>query len=357
MQPLESLAAMEHEQVAFCHDSDTGLRSIIAIHSTALGPALGGVRMRPYPAMEDALKDCLRLARGMTYKAAAAGLELGGGKSVIIGDPERDKSEALLLAHGRFIESMAGRYIPGIDLGTSQDDLRVMGRETREVAGVGADPSPITAVGVFAAVQACAGHVFGSSSLARRVVAIQGVGHLGGPLAELVAGDGAELVVADARADRARAVADRLSARRVEPGEILAQRCDILVPCAVGGVINDETIPSLRCRILVGGANNVLAASEHGERLHELGVLYGPDFVANSGGIIFLEEERRRSSPEQIDRRVRQVGDAMRAVLQRAEREGIAPSRAADVIAEERLAAADTRLPRLVAPDARRYAQ
>jgi leucine dehydrogenase len=350
------LGSVEHEQVVFCHDPETGLRSIIAIHSTALGPGLGGVRMAPYPSVDTALRDCLRLARGMTYKAAVAGLNLGGAKSVIIGDPATEKTEELLLAHGRFIESLAGRYVPGIDMGTTQDDLRVIGRATREVAGVGEDPSPRTALGVFTALQATAERLFGSPGLSGRAVAIQGAGHVGEALAALASQAGAGVVLADVNAARADALASRLGARAVAAGDILFTPCDILVPSAVGGVINDQTIDALQCRAVVAAANNVLDRPDHGDRLRERGILYGVDFVANSGGIMFLEAERLRLSPSETEQRIKTVGTILRRVYDRAEADAISTARAAELIAEERLAAAATVRPRLVTPGERKYA-
>ena len=354
---IDSLGWVEHEQVVFCHDPDTGLRSIIAIHSTALGPGLGGVRMAPYPSAGAALRDCLRLARGMTYKAAVAGLNLGGAKSVIIGDPATDKTEELLLAHGRFIESLAGRYVPGIDMGTTQDDLRVMGRATREVAGVGDDPSPKTALGVFTALQVTAERRYGTPDLGGRAVAIQGAGHVGEALAELASHAGAGVVLADVNAARADALASRLGARSVAAAGILFTPCDILVPAAVGGVINDQTVDALRCRAVVAAANNVLDRPDHGDRLRARGILYGVDFVANSGGIMFLEAERLRLSPAETEQRIKTVGTILRRVYDRAEADAISTARAAELIAEERLAAAATVRPLLVAPGERKYAR
>lgn len=354
---VEDLGSVEHEQVVFCHDAETGLRSIIAIHSTALGPGLGGVRMVPYPDVGAALHDCLRLARGMTYKAAAAGLDLGGAKSVIIGDPATDKTEELLLAHGRFIESLAGRYIPGIDMGTTQDDLRVIGRSTREVAGVGEDPSPFTALGVYSAIEATAARLFGTADLTGRVVAVQGVGHVGDALAQLLVKGDAEVLLADVNAERAAAVAERVGARAVAATDILGIRCDILVPSAVGGVVNDKTLDALQCHALVGAANNVLEGARHGDALRERGILYGVDFVANSGGIIFLEAELLQLPADQVEDRVRGVGAAMTRVYQRAEAEGVSTARAAEMIAEDRIASATVTTPRLVSPTERRYSR
>ncbi|MGH2948834.1 MAG: Glu/Leu/Phe/Val dehydrogenase dimerization domain-containing protein, partial [Solirubrobacteraceae bacterium] len=226
MRVLDAMAAEGFEQIVFCHDAAAGLRSIIAIHDTALGPALGGVRMWPYASEDEALQDCLRLAHGMTYKAAAAGVSLGGGKSVIVGDPRRDKTEALLRAHGRYIQTLGGRYIPGIDVGTDQDDLRVIGREAERVSCVGGDPSPMTALGVLEGIRACLQAVNGSGSLAGVRVCVQGAGHVGGSLAEQLAAEGAAVIVADVDAERASGLAGRIGGTVVAPGDAVATECD-----------------------------------------------------------------------------------------------------------------------------------
>jgi glutamate dehydrogenase/leucine dehydrogenase len=336
---FEAMTPSGYEQVVFCHDRGTGLRSIIAIHDTTLGPALGGVRMWPYPSEEAALDDCLRLARAMTYKAAGAGLHLGGGKSVILGDPQRDKTEALLRAHGRFIQTLGGRYIPGIDVGTEQADMEVLAREAERVSCLGPDPSPLTALGVLSAMRACASAVFGSADLTGRSVAIQGAGHVGAALAGFLAGEGAKVLIADLHPERADDVADRTGAQSIAADEVLATECDILSPCALGGVINDTTLPTLRCRIVAGAANNILEEARHAEALAEAGVLYAPDYVANAGGLIWLEEQMSGRTPAQAEPRIRRIQEAMAKVIARAEAEGVSTAVAAERIAEARLVA------------------
>jgi leucine dehydrogenase len=325
---LDVMAADGYEQVVHCHDRGTGLRSIIAIHDTTLGPALGGVRMWPYDSGHSALVDCLRLARGMTYKAAAAGVNLGGGKSVIMGDPRRDKSEALMRAHGRFIQTLGGRYIPGIDVGTDQADLEAIAVEAEHVSCVRGDPSPMTALGVFEGMRAALGAARGSNELAGIHVCVQGAGQA----------QSARLTIADVDAAKARGLADRLGAEVVAAADAVATPCDVFAPCAMGAVVNDVTLPGLRCSVVAGAANNVLQAPEHGETLHERGILYAPDFCINAGGLIFLEEEMLGHDAERTERRVRRVGALVRDVIARAERDGTSTARAADALARDRLA-------------------
>jgi leucine dehydrogenase len=334
---FERIAADGYEQVVFCHDRESGLRSIIVIHDTTLGPALGGVRMWPYASEEDALTDCLRLAHGMTYKAAIAGVNLGGGKSVIIGDPAKDKTEALLRSHGRFIETLGGRYIPGIDIGTEMADLDVIATEARVVTCVRGDPSPMTALGVFEGMLACLRAVAHSDGIDGLTVAVQGLGHVGSALAELVAASGGKLIVADLDEKRASAVAQRLGAAIRPTDEILSAQCDVLAPCAMGAILNDETIPELECKVIAGSANNVLKEERHGDALHERGILYAPDYCVNAGGLIFLEEEILAHDPERTTRRVRAVGNLVARVVERARQEGISTAAAADLLAKERL--------------------
>lgn len=334
---FEAITDGGFEQVVLCHDAATGLRSVIAIHDTTLGPALGGVRMWPYEDEREALVDCLRLAEAMTFKAAAAGVNLGGGKSVIIGDPAREKSEALLRAHGRFIQTLGGRYVPGIDVGTEMADLEVIGVEARRVSCVRGDPSPMTALGVFEGIRTCLRAVGGDGDLAGVRVCVQGAGHVGRALAELLAAESAELVISDVATDRAESLASRLGARVVDPATAVATDCDVLAPCAIGPVIDDRSLASLRCRIIAGCANGVLADLRHGEALHERGILYAPDYCVNAGGLIFLEEEMLGHDAERTERRVRRVGKLVQEVLDRAKRDGTSTTRAAQAMARARL--------------------
>jgi leucine dehydrogenase len=338
----------EFEEVVFAHDPPTGLRSIIAVHSTLLGPALGGVRCFPFASEDAALTDVLRLSRAMTYKASAAGLDLGGGKAVIIGDPRTVKTEALLRAYARFVDGLSGRYITAEDVGTSLADMDVIRDETRHVGGSSpsrggsGDPSEMTAYGVFLAVRAAAREAWGDPSLQGRRVAIQGVGKVGSGLAEHVRDAGATVVVADvddAAVSRALAAG---TASSVAPEEILSVECDILAPCAMGAVLDERTIPTIRARIVCGAANNQLARPEDGRALADAGILYVPDYVANAGGIINIFEEfhpggydtdRARSSTERIERNVQRVFEAARE-------RGVTTAEAADALAEERLRSA-----------------
>jgi glutamate dehydrogenase/leucine dehydrogenase len=333
---LDRMSRAGYEQVVFCADAGSGLRSIIVIHDTTLGPALGGVRMWPYASEQEALEDCLRLARAMTYKASAAGLHLGGGKSVILGDPAVDKTEALLRAHGRFIQTLGGRYIPGIDVGTEQADIEVIAREADVVSCIGRDPSYYTALGVFEVIRAALAAAGHARDVAGRRIAIQGVGHVGAYLARLLADAGASLVVADLDEERARGVAAEVGADVVGADEIVATRCDVLAPCALGGVVNDASLERLACAAIAGAANNVLAERRHAAELAARGIVYAPDYLANAGGLVFVEADLAGYDDEQLERRVRGVGDRVAHVLASARERGITPVEAADRLAEER---------------------
>ena len=333
----------EHEEVVFFHDPPSGLRAIVAIHSTALGPALGGTRFYPFPTEADALRDVLRLARGMTYKAAAAGLDLGGGKAVIIGDPRRDKTEELLRAYGRFIESLGGRYITAEDVGTSREDMDVLRRETRWVTGVSkrlggsGDPSPVTAYGVFQGFRACAEEALGTSSLDGVRVVVQGAGKVGYSLTKHLVEAGAEVSIADVDVDAIGRAVNELGVDTVEPRKAHAVECDIFAPCALGGVIRDDTIPELKCSIVAGAANNQLDRPEHGDALRELGILYAPDFVINSGGLMNVADELIGYDRERAMKKVEGIYRTLREVFRRSRMEAMTPSRAAERLAEERV--------------------
>ena len=333
----------EFEEVVYFHDAPSRLRGIVAVHSTALGPALGGTRFFPFETEEDALRDVLRLARGMTMKAAAAGLDLGGGKAVIIGDPKRIKSEELLRAYGRFLESLGGRYITAEDVGTSGDDMDTIRRETRFVTGVSptlggsGDPSPVTAWGVFQGMIACAEEAWKNPSLADKRIAVQGVGKVGYHLCKHLVEAGARVVVSDVDVDTvARAVRD-FAVHTAEPDKIHAEECDIFAPCAMGAVIRDDTIPSLRCRVVAGAANNQLATPENGDELNQLGILYAPDFIINAGGLINVADELRGYDRDRAMRQVETVYRNLRAIFGIAREEGISTARAADRFALERI--------------------
>jgi leucine dehydrogenase len=334
----------EYEEVVFFHDPPTGLRAIVAIHSTALGPALGGTRFYPFATEEDALRDVLRLARGMTYKAAAAGLDLGGGKAVIIGDPKRDKTEELLRVYGRFIDSLGGRYITSEDVGTAREDMDVLRRETGWVTGVSkrlggsGDPSPVTAWGVFQGLRACIEEGLQTQSFDGLRVVVQGVGKVGFHLAKHLVEAGANVTVADVDVDAVgRAVRD-LGVETTEPEKAHALECDVFAPCAMGGIIRDDTIPNLKCRIVAGSANNQLERPEHGDVLGNQGILYAPDFVLNSGGLINVADELQGYDRERAMARVEGIYRTLREVFRLARTEGISTRQAAETMAEERMA-------------------
>jgi len=344
VQVFEKLAEHRYEQLVFCHDKATGLRAIIAIHDTTLGPALGGCRMYPYASEDEAIVDVLRLARGMTYKAAASGLNLGGGKSVIIGDPDRDKTEELFRSFGRYIESLDGRYITAEDVGTSTEDMANIQVETSHVVGVdvthggSGDPSPFTALGVLHGMRACAEEVFGTPSLEGRTVAVQGVGHVGANLCQLLRErEGANLIVTDVNRKAVEVMVKTFGAKPVEPDEILSVPCDIFAPCALGAVVDDETLPNFRCQIIAGAANNVLLEARHGAALAERGILYAPDYVINAGGLINVADELEGYSKGRATKRVMRIEDRVRRIIGIAKRDGVPTNVAADTLALERI--------------------
>ena len=345
MELFQQMAGMGHERVLFCSNPDVGLRAIIAVHSTVLGPGLGGVRMWPYATMEEALTDVLRLSRGMTYKAAAAGLNLGGGKAVIVGDPKKDKSEALFRCFGEYVESLGGFYITAEDVGTDMEDMELILTETRYVTGVspahggGGDPSPVTAFGVLQGMKAAVRWTFGDTSLAGRTVAIQGLGSVGFHLASYLKEEGAKLFGTDIDPEAIDRAKDELGVEIVPPNEILAVPCDVVAPCALGASLNDETIPKLKAKIVAGAANNQLEDEErHGRALAERGILYAPDFVINAGGLINVYNELLTSyNRERAMRMTRGIYLNMMRVFEISRDETIAPSAAADRVAEERI--------------------
>lgn len=343
---LAAMGAEGHEHVAFWSDRDVGLRAIIALHSTRLGPALGGTRFFPFESEEAALTDVLRLAKAMSFKSAAAGLDLGGGKAVVIGDPRRDKTEALFRSYAHFVDSLSGRYYTTEDVGTTVADMEVIAEETRYVTGQAVehggsgDPSPATAVGVFEAMRAAAEHVWGAPELADRHVVVSGVGKVGGALVSHLLTAGCRVTAADPNPTALAALATLApEAAAVEPEKAHAVECDIFSPCALGAVLNPTTIPELQCAAVVGSANNQLATPECGEMLHEAGVLYVPDYVANAGGVINIAFEMGREYRwEDAEAAVRRIFDSTRAVLDAATRESISTARAADRVAQERIA-------------------
>ena len=335
-----------HEQVVFGHDRATGLRAILAIHSTALGPAAGGCRMWAYPSSDEALTDALRLSRGMSYKNAMAELDFGGGKAVIIGDARAHKSPALFQAFGRLVESLGGRYITAEDVGTTTADMEQVATQTRFVSGlarksgeVGGDPGPKTALGVFLGIRAAVRFQLGRS-LEGVGVAVQGLGGVGHPLCRLLAADGARLTVADARTELAQQVGDELGATVVPAEAILEQQAEVLAPCALGAVLNERSIPRLRVRVIAGAANNQLAREADGQALMKAGILYAPDYVINAGGIINVAHEYHGGSSEAAVRAaIEKIPERLSAIFERARRESLPTSVVADQMARERLRA------------------
>ncbi|HYO63885.1 MAG TPA: Glu/Leu/Phe/Val dehydrogenase [Pyrinomonadaceae bacterium] len=329
-----------YESVALCREPGVGYRGIIALHNTTLGPAVGGTRLWNYASEAAALADALRLARGMTYKNALAGLPLGGGKSVIIADSRASDREALMRAHGRFVETFGGRYVTAEDVGTSPADMEVIRRETRHVAGLpdcSGDPSPVTARGVFRAVQASAKFRWGADDLAGRTVSLQGCGHVGYHLAKFLHESGARLVATDVDASRVARVVEECGAKAVDPDEIYDAEADIFAPCALGAVVSDETLPRLRVEIIVGAANNQLREARHGDALHSRGVLYAPDYVANAGGIINGCIELLGWTSERALAKVDEIYDTLLSIYESARAANVPPHRAADSVAERRL--------------------
>lgn len=336
-----------HEQILFTSDPETGLRAIIAIHSTALGPALGGTRCYAYADEAAALADVLRLSRAMTYKAACAGLDLGGGKAVIIGDPATATSEAALRAYGRAVESLGGRYVTACDVGTTPADLAVVSRETRWATGAlteeggSGDSGLPTALGTYVGIGVCAERVWGDASLGGRHIAVQGIGKVGRALCEHLHAEGAKLTVADVSTAATDWAAEHVGADVVDVADIALVDCDILSPNALGGIITVDTVSDLTCAVVAGAANNQLATPDAGVALHDAGILYAPDYLVNAGGLISVSDELHAGGwdAERVDHRVRGIGDRLRAVFDVASAEGIGPASAAALVAERRIAA------------------
>ncbi len=332
-----------HEEVVFCHDASVGLKAIIAIHNTALGPALGGTRMWNYKSEDEALVDVLRLSKGMTYKAAAAGLNLGGGKAVIIGDAKTQKSEGLFRAFGHFVNSLNGKYITAEDVGTSVQDMEYIFMETPFVTGIpkdfggSGDPSPYTAHGVLMGIKAGAKWQLKTDSLKGVRVAVQGLGNVGSNLVKYLVEEGAVITVSDIDPEKMKKHVDQFKVKAVSPEEILFTECDVLAPCALGAIVNDTSILKLKTKVIAGGANNVLAEARHGNQLREIGILYTPDYVINAGGLMNVFVELEGYSPERAFDKTRKVYDNCMKVFEIAQRDGIGTHLAADRLAEERI--------------------
>ncbi|MDJ0366150.1 Glu/Leu/Phe/Val dehydrogenase [Hymenobacter sp. H14-R3] len=343
---FEQVAEFQHEQVVHCYDHETGLKAIIGIHNTVLGPALGGTRMWHYANEAEALHDVLRLSRGMTYKAAISGLNLGGGKAVIIGDAKKLKNEALLRKFGRFVNNLNGKYITAEDVNMTTKDMEYIRMETKHVAGLpesmggSGDPSPVTAFGTYMGMKAAAQKAFGSDSLAGKRIAVQGVGHVGTYLLEYLQKEGAQLVLTDYYEERAYEAATRFGAVAVGLDEIYDQDVDIYSPCALGATINDDTIGRLKCRVIAGCANNQLAVeNEHGPELVRRGIVYAPDFLINAGGLINVYSEVVGTSRQGALAQTEKIYDYTLQVLDRAEQENSHPQAAAIRQAQERIEA------------------
>ncbi|OEF95535.1 leucine dehydrogenase [Vulcanibacillus modesticaldus] len=343
MNIFDYLEKYDYEQVVFAHDKESGLKAIIAIHDTTLGPALGGTRMWTYESEEAAIIDALRLARGMTYKAAAAGLNLGGGKTVIIGDPKKDKSEALFRAFGRYVQSLNGRYITAEDVGTTVQDMDWIHLETDYVTGISpafgssGNPSPVTAYGTYVGMKAAAKVAFGDDSLAGKTIAVQGVGSVAFNLLKHLHEEGANLIVTDINEENVNRAVKEFGAKAVGVNEIYGVECDIFSPNALGGIINDDTIPQLKAKLIAGAANNQLMEERHGDILHEKGIVYAPDYVINAGGLINVADELKGYNRERAMKKVETIYDNILKVFEIVERDNIPSYKAADRMAEERI--------------------
>lgn len=346
---VEPLRDWDGGYLASRFDAPTGAWMLIGVHSTALGPAMGGTRMKVYASPDDPVRDVVRLAGAMTLKNALAGLPFGGGKAVLAVPeiPAGDARRGLMERYGDLVDGLRGAYVTACDMNTAETDMDLVGTRTPHVlgrsraAGGSGSSAPDTAIGVFHAVRAVCRHVFGTEDLGGRTIAIQGVGAVGAPLADLLAGAGATLVVTDVVSARAREVADRTGAHVSGIAEILAESCDVLAPCATGGVLNADTIPSLACRAIAGAANNQLGSEDDAERLRARGIVYAPDFAANAGGVIHLAgHEALGWDDAQVAARLAGIGTTVSAILETADAEGVGPLEAATRLASERIAIA-----------------
>lgn len=343
--PLFSkLQNYEHEQIVICSEPSIGLKAIIAVHDTTLGPALGGVRMWPYNNEQEAIRDVLRLSRGMTYKAAISGLNLGGGKAVIIGDPRKEKTEALFRAFGRFVDSLGGRYITAEDVGIDVQNMEWVRMETKYVSGLpkaiggSGDPSPVTAYGVYQGIKACAQKAYGSDSLEGKRISIQGAGHVSSHLAQFLHKEGAELFICDIYEDKVNALAEKVDAQVVDPDDIYGLDVDIFSPCALGGIVNDDTMDHFKCDIIAGAANNVLDKEEkHGQMLLDNNILYAPDYVINAGGLINVASELEGYNEQRAHDQASKIYDTILDILNYSEENNTPTFVASNILAEKRM--------------------
>ena len=338
------LANMQHEQVVFCSRPEVGLKAIIAIHNTTLGPALGGTRMWKYNSEQAAIKDALRLSRGMTYKAAISGLNFGGGKAVIIGDSRTDKTEAMFRTFGKLIDGLSGRYITAEDVGMTEREMSWIFSETKYVTGIpkslggSGDPSPVTAYGVYMGMKAAAKKAYGSDSLTGKRIGIQGAGSVASHLAKYLKKENAAIFITDIFEEKAKDVAENIGAEVVTPDEIYTLNLDVFSPCALGGVVNDDTINHFSCDIIAGGANNILDHEDkHGEKLHDRGILFAPDYVINAGGIINISSEIHGYNEDLAMEKTSQIYDTLLNVFQYSEDHNLTPVEASNILAENRI--------------------
>ena len=333
-----------HEQIVFCHDKDTGLKAIIGIHNTVLGPALGGTRMWNYTSEWEALNDVLRLSRGMTYKSAISGLDLGGGKAVIIGDSKKDKSPELIKAFAKYVDSLSGRYITAEDVGTTTADMDLIKSITPSVTGISeslggsGNPSPVTAYGVYMGLKAAANFKFGSDNLAGKKIYVQGIGNVGETLVKYLTEQDANVYITDLHRDRLEEVANKYGAKIYEGNDLFNEEMDIYAPCALGATLNDESINKLKAKVVAGAANNQLAVEAvHGKMLQDKGIVYAPDFLINAGGIINVFGEIANYGSEEAMRRTENIYNTTLDILKLSNSQGITPNQAAMKIAEDRI--------------------
>jgi len=341
---FNELSNKEHEQVVICSDPATGLKAIIAIHNTTLGPALGGTRMWDYESEEAAMRDVLRLSRGMTYKSAISGLNLGGGKAVIIGDPHTEKTEALFRSFGRFVDGLGGRYITAEDVGMTEKEMEWIYSETKYVTGIpkalggSGNPSPVTAYGVYMGVKACANKAYGSDSLEGKKIALQGAGNVASYFARHAAKEGAKLYICDIYEDKAKELVEEVGGELVAPDSIYGLDVDIFTPCALGGIINDDTLDQFKCDIIAGGANNVLDEEDkHGQMLLDKGIIYAPDYVINAGGIINIASELEGYNEARALQNAGNIYNTITDILNYSEEHGMPAHKASNALAEKRI--------------------
>jgi len=333
-----------HEQVIFNFDKETGMKSIIAIYDSTLGQTFGGTRMVNYASMEDALRDAMRLSKAMTYKCAAAEEDKGGAKAVIWGDPKKDKNEAFLRAFGRFIEMLKGRFVTGADLNITAMDGSIMGRESKYILakpreeGSSGSTGPITAFGIYGGLKACAKFIWGNENLQGKKIAVQGLGAVGEPLLEYLREGGLGVTATDTNGETLQRLQPQYGFKRVEPEAIYEVECDIFCPCAIGSILNDQTIPKLKCKIVAGSANNQLEDEErHSRMLHERGILYAPDYIINAGGVIQVIDEIQGYHPERVKMKTERIYGRLLHIFEMAKKEGILPLEAANRYAESRI--------------------